>query len=79
MHEYLDDYFTDVNPVVARLVQDAILPYFAECETCPRREPCNGQLRAGKTLPLCLDAIVMLGWLAVLASVNRSGDRRTHA
>lgn len=75
MHEYLDDYFTDIDPVVAQIVQDAILPYFAECETCPRNHPCNQQLRAGKTLPLCLDAIVSLGWLAVLALTPLAWDR----
>lgn len=75
MHEYLDDYFTDSDPVVALLVQNAILPYFVECETCPRHAPCAQRLRAGKSHPLCLDAIVVLGSLAALALVNRSGDR----
>lgn len=67
MHEYLDDYFTEIDPTISELVQTAILPYFCECEDCPKNRECNTSLKDGRALPLCMDAIVMLGWLAVFA------------
>jgi hypothetical protein len=67
MHEYLDDYFTEIDPTISALVQTAILPYFDECETCGKTRECNAALKDGRALPLCMDAIVMLGWLAAFA------------
>ena len=67
MHEYLDDYFTEIDPTISELVQTAILPYFCECETCGKNRECGADLKNGRALPLCMDAIVMLGWRAVFA------------
>ncbi|MDY0341043.1 MAG: hypothetical protein RBS17_07505 [Coriobacteriia bacterium] len=78
MHEYLDDYFTGIDPTISELVQDAILPYFCECETCGKVRECGNDMIDGRTLPVCMDAIVMLGWLAAFALDAPATKPETH-